>query len=263
MALAWSPELYGRHAGPRLRPAVELLARVPLTQAQTVVDLGCGTGALFAPLRHRFTQARLIGVDASASMLAQAADTDPRAELVTADAATWRPSEPVDLIIANAALHWVPAHARLLPALLRHCRVLAVQVPDNFAAPAYRAILAQMAEPTWAERLASVRMGDNVLPPESYAAILRGPGAAADIWQTVYYQVLAGSDAVLEWVRATTLLPIQAALGGADADATTAFERELGARLRAAYPVDADGTILFPFRRLFFVATGPQRMSSG
>jgi trans-aconitate 2-methyltransferase len=263
MALAWSPELYGRHAAPRLRPAIELLARVPLVKAQTVVDLGCGAGALFAALRHRFPQARLIGVDASDSMLAQAAGIDPRAELVAADAATWRPSEPVDLIIANAALHWVPDHARLLPALLGYCHVLAVQVPDNFAAPAYRAILAQMAESPWAERLASVRMGDNVLPPETYAAILGGAGAAADIWQTVYYQLLAGPDAVLEWVRATTLLPIQAALGGADSDDTTAFERELGARLRTAYPVDADGTVLFPFRRLFFVATAGQRMSSG
>ena len=37
--------------------------------------------------------------------------------------------------------------------------------------------------------------------------------------------------------------------------ATLAFERALGERLRRAYPADAAGTVLFPFRRLFFVAT--------
>ena len=52
-----------------------------------------------------------------------------------------------------------------------------------------------------------------------------------------------------DWVRGTTLLPVQAALGGARSPATLEFE------LRRAYPADAAGTVLFPFRRLFFVAS--------
>ena len=261
--LAWAPELYQRHAGARLRPALELLARVPLDGAASVVDLGCGAGALLPFLRRRFPGARLTGVDLSASMLAQAAAVGTDAMLLQADAASWRPEAPVDLIIANAVLHWLDDHPRLIHDLLSHCRVLAVQVPDNFTAPAYLAIRALMAEPPWAERLAGVRMGDNVLSPEAYCAILRGAGRAADVWQTTYQQQMAGPDAVLDWLRATTLLPVQAALGGADAAPNAAFEATLGERLRAAYPADATGGVRFAFRRLFFVASEGQSTSSG
>src|SRR5262245_34793328 len=110
MVHAWSPDLYARHASARLRPALDLLAQVPLGPADSVVDLGCGAGALFPVLRRRFPNARLTGVDLSAAMLAKAALADPAAELEAADAATWRPETPEDLIIANAVLHWVPDH---------------------------------------------------------------------------------------------------------------------------------------------------------
>jgi trans-aconitate 2-methyltransferase len=256
-ALAWSPERYGRHAAARLRPALDLLDRVPLgEEAATVVDLGCGAGALFPALRARFPRARLVGVDLSPAMLAKARAAEPDVELALADAGIWRPAEPVDLILANAALHWVPGHDRLLPDLLRHCRVLAVQVPANFAAPSHRLIHALAAEPEWRERLAGLELGDHVLAAASYHAILTGAGAAAvDLWETTYHHALTGPEPVLEWLKGTTLLPVHEALGGADAEAARAFERALGARLAAAYPADPAGVTLFPFKRLFFVAT--------
>ena len=110
--------------------------------------------------------------------------------------------------------------------------------------------------PSWADRLAEVGMGDHVLTAERYVALLRAAGAAVDLWQTIYHQQLAGPDAVLDWVRGTTLLPVQAALGGAGSAATAGVRA--GARRAAApiaYPADAGGTVLFPFRRLFFVAS--------
>jgi trans-aconitate 2-methyltransferase len=247
-SLPWSPETYHRHAGPRLRPALDLLARVPLDRAaaRRVVDLGCGGGALFPALRARFPDARLVGVDLSPAMLAKARENDPAVELVEADAAAWRPAEPVDLIVANASLHWLPDHERLMPDLLRRCRVLAVQVPDNFAEPSHRLVRELLAE-----RSADAALGDHVLPAARYRALSRAVGAGTDIWQTTYFHELTGPDPVLEWLRGTTLLPVAAALG----PDMPGFEAELGARLRAAYPPSADGTTLFPFRRLFLVAT--------
>jgi len=60
---------------------------------------------------------------------------------------------------------------------------------------------------------------------------------------------------VLDWLKDTTLLPIQAALGGARAKETAAFERVLAERLRAAYPPDARGVTLFPFKHLFLIGS--------
>jgi trans-aconitate 2-methyltransferase len=254
MGLPWSPENYARHAGARLPPAHDLLSRVPLDRADTIVDLGCGAGALFPALRARFPQARLVGVDTSPAMLASAAAASD-VELIEADAATWRPPEPVDLIIANAALQWVPAHEHLVPALLRYCRVLAVQVPDNFTAPAYRLVREVMAREPWAGTLAGEPMGDQILDAEAYVELLRPVSAVVDIWQTTYYQLLDRPDAVLDWLRGTTLLPIRATLG-AGSPATEEFEQALAGRLREAYPADDAGGTLFPFRRLFFVAIG-------
>jgi trans-aconitate 2-methyltransferase len=240
---------------PRLRPALDLLARVPLEHAGSVVDLGCGAGALFPALVARFPEARITGVDVSPAMLAKARSADERVELVEADAATWRPQAPVDLIIANAALHWVPGHERLLPDLFRHCRVLAVQVPSNFAAPSHRLIQELAREPAWRHALAGLQLGDHVLEPAAYHALLTGAGASVDLWETIYHHVLTGEDPVLDWLRGTTLLPVHAALGGADSTQTKAFEQELGARLRLAYPAGPGGVTLFPFKRLFFVAS--------
>ena len=42
-----------------------------------VLDLGCGTGALFAGLRERFPRARLVGVDAALPMLRAARGRTP------------------------------------------------------------------------------------------------------------------------------------------------------------------------------------------
>jgi hypothetical protein len=47
--VAWDPAQYLKFAGERLRPALDLLARVAAEAPETVVDLGCGAGTL-APL---------------------------------------------------------------------------------------------------------------------------------------------------------------------------------------------------------------------
>jgi trans-aconitate 2-methyltransferase len=73
-----------------------------------------------------------------------------------------------------------------------------------------------------------------------------------DIWETEYLQALEGEDAVLEWVKATGLRPI---LNGLDDAEREAFLAEYARRLRQVYPMRADGRTLYPFRRLFVVAT--------
>ncbi len=254
-ALDWSPNQYARHAGPRLRPAHDLLARVEVEGVTRVVDLGCGTGVVFPALRARFPAAGLIGVDQSAAMLAKAAEVDPGVELVEADAALWRPARQIDLIYSNAALQWVAGHAQLMPALLGHCRTLAVQMPNNSDSPSQQLILELAKEEPWRQRLAGLQFGENVLPPSDYSAILEAAGAEVDLWETIYYQQLSGADPVLEWLRGTTLLRVHPLLGGAGSETTLAFEGSLAERLREAYPTDAAGFTMFPFRRLFFVAS--------
>lgn len=254
MALDWSPDQYTRYREPRLRPGLDLIARIDPDAIRSIVDLGCGAGALLASLRRRWPAASITGVDLSPAMLEAARTVDPEACFVEADAASWRPPAPVDLIFSNAALHWVPDHRRLLPELLARCRLLAVQMPHNDDAPSHRLLRELAREPPWQERLGAPTLERHVLEPADYMRLLGPEAARVDLWETIYHQPLTGADPVLEWVRGTTLLPIYEALGGRGSEPARAFEATYAERLRAAYPAEPSGITIFPFRRLFLVA---------
>ncbi|RBY94075.1 trans-aconitate 2-methyltransferase [Blastococcus sp. TBT05-19] len=256
---AWHPGSYLRFAGERARPFVELVARVAAEEPRVVVDLGCGEGSLTASLARRWPGARVTGVDSSPEMLAAAsASASDRVSFELGDVADWAPSEPVDVVVSNAVLHWVPGHAELMArwaGALPPGGWLAVQVPGNFRNPTH-ALLAELCRsPGWADRLADAGPApDTVLEPAGYAEVLTGAGLAADVWETTYLHVLTGTDPVLAWVRSTVLRPVLARL---DDDDAARFTEAYAAALRNAYPARPDGTTLLPFRRVFAVGSRP------
>src|SRR5438876_12308463 len=103
--MAWDPAQYLKFAGPRLRPALDLLQRIDVEAPSNVYDLGAGAGNVTRLIAARWPEARIVGVDSSAEMLATAAAEIPRLEWRQADLATWRPERPADIIYSNAALH--------------------------------------------------------------------------------------------------------------------------------------------------------------
>jgi trans-aconitate 2-methyltransferase len=252
--MPWNPELYLRHADHRLRPALDLLARLGDGDPGRIVDLGCGPGNVTRLLRQRWPDADITGIDSSAEMLARAAADHPGLRWRQQDIAAWRPRQSPDLIFTNAALHWLDHHDRLFPALLRTLAPggrLAVQMPRNFAQPSH-ALLRQVAsQGPWAEQVQSLLRPEPVAAPSDYWRLLAPLGAELDIWETDYLHVLAGEDAVLGWVAGTALRPFLAALADHQREAFIADYRQA---LRQAYPMEADGSTLFPFRRLFLVA---------
>src|SRR3954447_19703198 len=137
---SWDPAQYLRFADERARPFADLMARVAVTDASSVVDLGCGPGNLTAALAARWPAAEVVGVDSSAPMVAAAEAARPpelaaRLRYVLADLRDWAPQEPVDVVVSSATLHWVPGHVELLAQLagwLADGGALAIQVPANF-----------------------------------------------------------------------------------------------------------------------------------
>jgi trans-aconitate 2-methyltransferase len=253
-AAVWDPAQYLRFSGERLRPALDLLAQVPLVSPERVVDLGCGAGNVTAILRQRFPDAEVTGMDGSATMLEKARATVADCAFEQGDFFTWQSAQPLDLIYSNAALQWVDRHPTLFPRLLGLLApggVLAVQMPDMFDTPLRRIPYELAAHSPWSQHLAGVTSAPGILAPADYWDLLRPPCADLDIWRTTYMHALTGEHAVLAWASGSSLRPF---LDRLPADRRDAFGVAYSDLARSHYPQRADGTTLLPFHRLFIVA---------
>jgi trans-aconitate 2-methyltransferase len=253
---AWDPHQYSRFERERDRAARDLLARLPTDMTpEEVWDLGCGAGQHAAWLKRRWPNARVHGLDSSAAMLETARIRDEEIDWRLGDIWAWRPEQPVDLILANASLHWLPDHAALLGRLtgqLAPGGVIAVQMPMAWQTRHHRLMREVAADGRWAQALSGVGTVAPLLEAEAYYAVLAESCGEIEIWSTTYLQALTGPDAVLEWMKGTALRPYLAAL--TDDVMRRAFLDALGARLSAAFPRRPDRLTLMPFPRLFLVA---------
>jgi len=254
---SWDAAQYTRFEAERNRPIHDLLAQLPQEGIARAMDVGCGPGNSTELLMRRWPQAEVRGMDNSPEMIAAARERLPGVRFELADASAWN-SEGFapDLVFSNAVLQWVPDHARVLPALLRELAPggwLAVQMPDNLEEPAHRLIREVAAQGPWAGRLAqAVAVRDAPLSADGYFRILREAGATVDIWRTTYHHQLAGGPrAVVEWFKGSALRPFLQPL---DEHERGAFLQMYEQAVAGAYATQADGTVLLPFPRLFFVA---------
>ncbi len=252
-AASWDPGQYLRFADQRLRPALDLLAQVPLAAPAGVVDLGCGPGNVTTILKQRYPAADVLGVDGSKSMLAKARLAAPECRFAQGDFSTWAPDRaPPELIYSNAALHWVTDHTTLFPrlvSLLPAGGVLAVQMPAMHDAPLRRLQNEVAARGPWAKHLQDLGFARDILTPGEYYDILRPMVGSLDIWETTYLHVLSGEDAVVQWASGSSLRPFLDRLP--DDAMRAAFRTAYAEALRPHYPRRADGATLLPFRRLF------------
>jgi trans-aconitate 2-methyltransferase len=247
------PNQYARFSDERSRPFFNLLERVPDRPFREIVDLGCGSGVLTQALSDRWQEAHVVGLDASPEMLAASEKfaRPGRLEFVLGDIAAYDKS--TDLIFTNAALQWLPDHETLLPrlaALVKPGGVFACQLPSTFTEPSHRHMTETARNGPWAPKLADWQQLA-VMPIEWYLEQLLTLGFTVDAWETTYQFILSGEDPVYEWVKGTSLQPILSRL---DEGEREAFRDAYSARLRDAYPTREYGTI-YPFRRLFFVAS--------
>ncbi|GAB4518571.1 MAG: methyltransferase domain-containing protein [Parvularculaceae bacterium] len=248
----WDPELYAAYSDQRLRPAADLIARIPLEAPARIVDLGCGAGAGARLLRARWPHAEITGVDDSPEMLARARAAMPEISWREGDIAEWEPEAPPDLLFSNAALHWLDSHERLFPRLagmLAKGGVLAVQMPDNFSAPSHRGVRKIAGYGSWAPRFADLLERKPVAPLDHYVALLEPLGEVA-AWRATYPHRLEGEDSVFNWLSGATLRPFLSRLTAGEAKA---FQDACRRELARAYPMRGDGSVLFDFARIFII----------
>jgi trans-aconitate 2-methyltransferase len=249
----WDPERYATFQAERSRPFFDLLALVRPQPGMRVVDLGCGSGELTRAAHERLQARETLGVDSSAAMLARARPLEGGGlRFEQADIASWE-GRDLDLVLSNAALHWVPDHPALLARLTRALAPggqLAVQVPANHGHVSHRLAHEIAAEPPFAAALGGYVHRTSVLEPEAYAAALFRLGyAEQDVSLKVYAHPLPSREAVVDWVSGTLLTDYEKRL---DPERYAAFLARYRERLAAALPDERP--FLYTYRRILFRA---------
>lgn len=251
----WQPDQYLRFQDERTQPAIDLIRRIgPKTPAR-ILDLGCGPGNSTAALAAFWPNADLIGLDSSESMLEKAAKTPVPARWVHHDGS--RDMDflgTFDLIFSNAALQWIPGTEQLIPRLfsmLNAGGALAVQSPYVRELPVYSIITDLTARPEWESFFVEPVVYPLHRSYHFYYNILSTLGVPFSLWQTEYIHILADHEALVEWYKGSGLRVFLDKLP--DEEHRVRFTAAYAEGIRAAYPIEADGKVLLPFNRVFFL----------
>jgi trans-aconitate 2-methyltransferase len=252
--MPWNPGQYLKFGAERTRPAMDLCDRVPGSRGR-ILDLGCGPGNSTAVLRERWPEAELAGLDSSPEMIAQARASHPAGTWILAGAERYQPPAPCDLVFSNAVLQWLPDHQRLLPRLMGWLApggCLAVQMPAKGGTVLRPALAAVAGRPRWQEAMAGAEGALIFHEARFYYDLLAPLADRVDLWETTYYHPLPSHQALIDWYEGTGMRPYLDRLHG---DAVrSAFKAEVLEACRGDFPVAADGKVVMPFKRLFFVA---------
>ncbi|HSB02222.1 MAG TPA: methyltransferase domain-containing protein [Anaerolineales bacterium] len=252
--MPWDPKQYHKFQAQRSAPFYDLLALVEKRPHLKVVDLGCGTGELTRQLADALPDSDVTGLDSSAQMLQKtAAFVSPCLRFEQGDQSQL--TGEWDLIFSNAALQWSENHTELIPRLYRGLAPggqIAVQVPSNHNHISHQLYREIASEEPFQSILKGFQRYAPVLSIDEYARLLFACGAEDIIvFEKIYPHILEDSDAVMEWISGTALVPYFERLG----EHKQEFVEALRTKMRRALP---DRPVFYPFRRTLFSARKPK-----
>lgn len=256
---SWDAPCYDRFLAERGLPFQDLVGLVDVREGLRVLDLGCGTGRWTAALAERLPGSTVLGIDASAEMLAGFDGTPPpgvrfEQALIEEMDGQW------DLVFSQSSLQWVPDHESLIPkvmSLVAPGGQLVAQVPSLRENPAFKLIASVAKEEPFATALGGWLRDFPVLSVDRYAELLWTPRwTNLTVFEKVFPHVLDDRDAVFDWMSGTSLV---AYLERLDDCLHRPFVERYRERLRDIIP---NGLVFFPFRRILFAATHPGRIAA-
>ncbi len=251
----WDPDQYLKFGNERTQPSIDLATRIEVENPRSVIDIGCGPGNSTTILRNKWPKAQFTGLDSSPAMIEKAKAGQRETNWIVADASTYDFREKYDIVFSNAAIQWMPDHTSLIPRLLAIVNrggALAVQVPANWDSPLHLAVRNTASQDKWSRMTAGVERILSNNTPEFYYDIISSAGPKVALWTTTYYHILKSHTDLVEWYKGTAMRPFLETLP--DDEARSEFENEVLARCKATYQLQRDGSLLYPFKRTFFIA---------
>ncbi len=251
----WNPDLYLKFNRERIQPSIDLISRIDYERPGSIIDIGCGPGNSTQVLAERWPDAEVTGVDNSPSMIEKAASEYPDRNWKLLDAGKDKIDEKFDIVFSNATIQWIPRHDKLLRkfhGLLNEGGVVAIQIPLFWDMPLRKSIRETARERRWESLTKDATALFTIHNSSRYYDILSEVFKSIDIWETHYIHIMDSHNSILEMIRSTGLKPYLNCLDK-DKDKRD-FEDLVSKGIKSDYPQQKDGKVLFPFKRLFFIA---------
>ena len=251
----WNPKLYMKYGNERTQPSIDLVSRIALDFPKNIIDIGCGPGNSTQILVKRWPKSEITGLDNSPNMIEKAAKDFPKQEWMLANAANINISRKYDIVFSNATIQWIPDHEKLLSRLFSIVNTggaLAIQIPMFKDLAIWKAIEFVSLGSKWKSSLSSCGSVFTYHSSGYYYDLLALVSQKIEMWETTYMQIMDSHEAIFEWSKSTALRPYFDELK--DENARNDFKNDIIARLKIEYPIQKSGKVIFPFKRLFFIA---------
>jgi len=250
----WNPDLYLKYRNERTQPSIDLIGKISIPfQPKSILDVGCGPGNSSQALLQRWPNAALTGIDSSLNMIEKAKASYPQNTWIVADASKHIFNEKFDVVFSNATIQWIPDHAALFEHLFNLINpggVFAIQVPRFNQMQLSQAIQKVADQARWKEATGACSKLFTYHDEQYYYDLMSPYYKSMEFWQTDYIHIMESHSAILEMIRSTGLRPYLDCLPDSE---KPVFENEVLAAIKYEYPVQNDGKVLFPFKRLFMI----------
>ena len=212
------PALYDHRAGFVSQAAADLVDLLAPSSGEAILDLGCGTGTLAGAIAAR--GARVVGLDASPQMIAQARAAWPAIDFAVGDGQALSSVDgflgAFDAVFSNAALHWMTdaeAVARGMAGALKPGGRLVAELGGHGCVAIVRSGIAAALRRRGEDAARWLRWYFPTL--SEYAAVLERAGLEPRmLWLFDRPTRLPGHDGLAAWLR-VFLAPLAAHLGEA------------------------------------------------
>eukprot|EP01129_Flabellula_baltica_P006751 TRINITY_DN2567_c0_g1_i4.p1 TRINITY_DN2567_c0_g1~~TRINITY_DN2567_c0_g1_i4.p1 ORF type:complete len:305 (-),score=50.29 TRINITY_DN2567_c0_g1_i4:20-898(-) len=253
----WDHTQYTQFKAQRDQPFHDLLNMVHTDETIfRLLDLGCGDGRLTQIAHEQFKCYSTLGVDSSSEMLKIAKESEkyPYTEFMEKDIVSalkdMKGRQYYDLVMSNAALHWVYDHKALFKLIdnVVECKSgqVAIQIPCNNNHVSHSLISEIVMKPKYVKYLDNVYRSP-VLEPEEYLQILHNLGYKRyKAYVNVYPHLLKNAGEMAQWTKGSVLsyyrdmFPEEVFEQFYDEYATTLVKR-----------VDDSSPFLYTFKRVF------------
>jgi trans-aconitate methyltransferase len=106
----WDGQQYKENSSPQETSATEIINSIEFKGSEHVLDIGCGDGKITSKLRNLIPNGKIVGIDASNSMIAEAkkhATKDNHIFFFEKNAEDFHFDDKFDYIFSFHTLHWV------------------------------------------------------------------------------------------------------------------------------------------------------------